>query len=93
MTKDAKDFKQAVTDASFIAVKRMRWNPEPATEYAVMIDAYNTRHDVDGVGVKLILDAMQGHVYANDRQVKRLTVAVCKDGTKRARVDVVVYAL
>lgn len=93
MTKEAKDFKAAVASAAFAAAnKGTRW-PVTLHDCHVRIEAYNTRHDVDGVGVKIILDAMQKIVYENDRQVKELTIAVLKDATKEPRVEIEVLAL
>lgn len=47
--------------------------------------------DIDAP-IKIILDAMSGHVYLDDKQVKRLHVD-CLDDKDRPRVEVTIEAL
>jgi Holliday junction resolvase RusA-like endonuclease len=50
---------------------------------------HENRHDIDGP-IKLTLDALEGIVYRNDRQVTRLSVAISTEGTSEECVDVAI---
>ena len=52
------------------------WPPDTLTRFSVTIDVYTKtrrRADLDNFA-KLVLDALEGHAYANDAQVDELTV-------------------
>jgi Holliday junction resolvase RusA-like endonuclease len=72
MTDDGVEFKERVRH---FARRAMPPRIPYTGEVQVVIDLhYKTRrNDIDGP-IKLILDALQGIVYANDRQVSALTV-------------------
>ena len=92
MSAEAKEFKQALASVALAASIRSGW-PKPSLHpCSVSIVVYNTRHDVDGVA-KLILDSMEGIVYANDRCITRAEFAREKDATKKPRVEISVTLL
>jgi len=72
MTDDGVEFKDRIRH---FAKQAMRGRIPYTGEVAVVLDLhYRTRrNDIDGP-IKLILDALQGIAYANDRQVGALTV-------------------
>jgi Holliday junction resolvase RusA-like endonuclease len=79
MTDDGVEFKERIR---FFARQAMRGRIPYTGEVSVVLDLhYKTRrNDIDGP-IKLILDALQGIAYPNDRQVSALTVYKRHDPT------------
>lgn len=77
MTKVGKTFKFAVTTAAFAAAVKANWKMTTLPVH-VSLTFCNTRADVDGC-VKPVLDALQGILFENDRQVKKLDVTKTTD--------------
>lgn len=92
ITPEGAEFKRQITSAAKMAVeKASRTNTDAPCCIYLRIWYPTRRFDVDAA-VKPILDALQGVVYDNDRQVHRLVVVKCVD-KEDPRTDIEVFGL
>lgn len=83
-------YKSAVRAYATLAARKAGW-PDPCsvTACSVEVTTYNTRHDADAA-CKLMIDALQGIVFANDRVVHSIAAYKAKDDGP-VRVEIIIH--
>jgi Holliday junction resolvase RusA-like endonuclease len=87
-TKEAKTYKEQL--AKHFLVQRPRFF-EGDVDVTLRVFRPNKRRDAHNA-IAVLVDALQGHVYKNDRQIRRLLSERCDDEAN-PRVEVEVYPL
>jgi Holliday junction resolvase RusA-like endonuclease len=88
MTDKAKRFKVAINDGAFVAAHRAGWKKSKAVTLSIVYWNMRANADVDGPN-KLVQDALQKVIYANDSAVISVQSRKDKDGAI-PRVEIVV---